>query len=172
MFIPYFDTAPHVSPFAFIAEGAKLVGDVTVGADTGIWFNAVLRGDLAPVKIGEGTNIQDGCIVHVNTGQPATIGDGVSVGHNCILHGCTIASHCLIGMGSIIMNDVEIGEYSVVGAGSLITDRKVFPPRSLILGSPAKFVREINDAEMALILGSAASYQEALKAYLEKIVKL
>lgn len=165
MLLPYSAATPQISPNSFVAEGAILIGDVDVGAQTSIWFNAVVRGDLAPIRIGAGSNVQDGCVLHVNTCQPLHIGDGVSIGHNCVLHGCTIHSHCLIGMGSIVMNDVEIGEYSVIGAGSLITDRKKFPPRSLILGSPAKWVREINNSEIELILASAASYQKASLAY-------
>jgi carbonic anhydrase/acetyltransferase-like protein (isoleucine patch superfamily) len=121
---------------------SKIVGDVTIGAGNTIWFNAVLRGDLAPIVIGEHCNIQDGVIGHVNSDQPLIVGDGVSVGHAAIIHGCKIGKGTLIGMGAIVLNGADIGEYALVGAGALVTENQVIPPGTLCLGSPVRVVRE------------------------------
>jgi carbonic anhydrase/acetyltransferase-like protein (isoleucine patch superfamily) len=143
---------------AFIATGAVVVGDVTLGADTGIWFNAVLRGDIEPIVIEAGTNIQDLCMVHTDTGYPTHVGAGCTVGHSAIVHGATVGANTLIGMGAILLNGVEVGENCIVGAGSLLTQGKQFPAGTLILGSPAKVIRELTDDEIAANRQSAANY--------------
>ncbi|NLP43586.1 MAG: gamma carbonic anhydrase family protein [Peptococcaceae bacterium] len=168
MLIPYLEHQPQVASNVFIAPGAKIIGQVSIDTEASIWFNCVLRGDIEPIKIGKGTNIQDLSVIHTNPGQPAIIKEHVTVGHSCVLHGCTINENCLIGMGAIIMNGAVIGENSLVAAGSLIPERKVYPPNSLILGSPAKVVRELTEQEIASIRSSAARYIERSQKYLAK----
>ncbi len=141
-------TVPRIHPTAFIAPGALVMGDVTLGAHASIWYTSVLRGDMAPIYIGSETCIQDGTIVHVDAGVPCTIGARVGVGHRVILHGCTVEDECLIGMGSILLNRVVIGTGSVIGAGALLPEGTVVPPRSLVLGIPGKVVRPV-DATLA-----------------------
>lgn len=144
---------------AYISPHAVLTHDVRLGRGASVWHNAVLRGDVAPISVGERSNIQDGAVLHVGSDHPCLVGDDVTVGHGAIVHGCTVGKRCLIGMGAIILNGAEIGDESVVGAGALITEGKKFPPRSLIVGSPAKAIRTIDDAGVEKILESAASYQ-------------
>jgi len=132
---------------AFIAPGAVVLGDVTLGPHSSVWYQAVLRGDMAPITIGEATNIQDGTIVHVDEGKPATIGARVGVGHRVILHGCTVEDECLIGMGSVLLNGVVIGTGSVVAAGAVLPEGMVVPPGSLVMGVPARVTRGV-DAEL------------------------
>lgn len=158
MRIPYNGILPKVDDSAYIADGVKLIGDVTVHAEASIWFNAVLRGDLAPVVIGRKTNIQDGSIGHVNDNQPLIVGDEVSVGHGAIIHGCHIGKGTLIGMGAIVLNGAEIGEYALVGAGSLVTENKKIPPYTMVLGSPARVVRELTEADLDRMRRTALSY--------------
>lgn len=139
---------PDVHPSVFLAPGAQLIGDVSIGAESSVWYNAVLRGDLAPIRIGRRTNVQDGSIGHVNTDQPLWIGDEVSIGHGAIVHGCRIGTGTLIGMGAIILNGADIGEYALIGAGSLVTENKQIPAYTLSLGSPAKVVRELTEQDL------------------------
>jgi len=149
----------------FIAPSADLIGKIILGASTGIWFGAVLRGDNEPITIGEGSNIQDQTVIHTEMGVPATIGKGCTIGHRALLHGCTIGDNCLIGMGAIVMNHAEIGPDSIVGAGALITEGKKFLPRSLIFGNPAVFKRFLNDKEIASIRKSAVNYIENARRF-------
>ena len=143
----------------FIADNARLVGDVEVGEGSSIWYGVTVRGDVMPVKIGKEVNIQDGSVVHGTFGKAATtIGDRVTIGHLVMLHGCQIEKVCLIGMGSIIMDGARIGEYSLVGAGSLVTEGSVFPPKSLIVGRPAKVKRPLTEEEIAFLDKSADNY--------------
>lgn len=127
MLIRYQGKLPVVDASVFVADGAKLIGDVTVGSMASIWYNAVLRGDLAEIVIGDRTNIQDGVVGHVNTSQPLIVGNDVSVGHSAIIHGCRIGHGTLIGMGAIVLNGADIGEYALIGAGSVVTENKKFP---------------------------------------------
>ncbi|WP_372447107.1 gamma carbonic anhydrase family protein [Paenibacillus cisolokensis] len=156
---------PVVPDDVYIAEGAKLIGDVTVGAESSIWFNAVLRGDLAPIRIGSRCNIQDGVIGHVNTGQPLLLDDEISVGHGAIIHGCKIGKGTLIGMGAIVLNGAEIGEYALIGAGSLVTENKKIPSYTLSLGSPAKVVRELTEGDLQRMRKTMESYVVKGKEY-------
>ena len=131
---------------AFIAPGAVVLGDVTLAARASVWYGAVLRGDMAPIVVGEATNLQDGTIVHVDEGKPARIGARVGVGHRAILHGCTVEDDCLIGMGSILLNDVLVGTGSVVAAGAVVPEGTRVPPGSLIVGVPARVARQVDEA--------------------------
>ncbi|WP_019640382.1 gamma carbonic anhydrase family protein [Paenibacillus fonticola] len=165
MFMECQGRRPIVDASVFVAEGAKLIGDVTVGKESSIWFNAVLRGDLAPIVIGERTNLQDGVIGHVNTGQPLIVDDDVSIGHGAIIHGCHIGKGTLIGMGAIILNGADIGEYALVGAGSLVTENTVIPPYTLSLGSPARVVRELTEDDLRRMKLTTDSYVAKGKEY-------
>ncbi len=128
----------------FIAEGAKVIGNVTLHAKSSVWFNTVLRGDISEIIVGSNTNIQDNCTVHGSDSYNTVIGSNVTIGHNAVVHGCTIEDNCLIGMGSIILDGAVIGSGSIVGANSLVTGNTIIPPNSLVLGSPAKVVKSIN----------------------------
>lgn len=142
----------------FIAKSADLIGDVSLGDGTSIWYQTVLRADQNPITIGKSSNVQDGTVIHCDPGHPTVIGNNVSVGHNCTLHGCTIDDNVIVGMGSIVLNGAKIGKNSIIGAGSLITQNKEFEPGKLILGSPAKAVRDLTDEELASIQKNANEY--------------
>jgi carbonic anhydrase/acetyltransferase-like protein (isoleucine patch superfamily) len=153
----------HIS--AFMARGAVIIGDVTLDENVSVWFNAVLRGDTEPIHIGAGTNIQDGCVLHVDPGFPVRVGVGVTVGHRAIVHGATLGDDTLIGMGAVLLNGVVVGENCIVGANSLLTQGKVFPAGTLIMGSPAKVVRDLTADEIASNKRSAATYVRRAKAF-------
>lgn len=156
---------PTIHPTVFLADGVQLIGDVTIGEESSVWYNAVLRGDLAPIRIGRRTNIQDGCIGHVNTDEPLIVGEQVSVGHGAIIHGCTIGSGTLIGMGAIVLNGADIGEYALIGAGSLVTENKKIPGYTLSLGSPAKVVRELTEHDLQRMKRTMEGYLQKGKEY-------
>lgn len=149
---------PFIHASAFVAAGVHLVGDVSIGMESSVWFNSVLRGDLAPIRIGSRSNIQDGTIGHVNTNQPLIIEDEVSVGHGVIIHGCHVGRGALIGMGAIILNGAEIGEYALIGAGSLVTERSKIPAYTLSFGSPAKVVRELTEQDLMYMRRTMENY--------------
>lgn len=153
---PYKGTWPRVDATAYVAPGAQVIGDVTLGPRTGVWFNAVIRGDSNFVRVGAGTNIQDGAILHVDAGEEnaCIIGEGCTVGHRAIVHGCRVGDGCLIGMGAIVLNRARLGDGCVVAAGALVPEGKEFPPRSLLVGVPARVVRTIDDAEWASLVRS------------------
>ena len=163
MIAKYNDIVPKINKPAFIADNAVITGDVTVKEDASIWYGAVLRGDIEPVTVGKGSNIQEMCILHTSEGTPCTVGDNVTVGHGVILHGCTVEDNCLIGMGATILDGAVIGEESIVGACALVTKDKVFPPRSMIIGSPAKAVRQLSDEEIAGLHAHPKHYVEVAK---------
>jgi carbonic anhydrase/acetyltransferase-like protein (isoleucine patch superfamily) len=145
-----FGKKPKIPASAWIAPSASVLGDVTLGEHVSVWFQAVARGDVHWIKIGDYTNVQDGCVLHVTNGKfPLTIGARVTIGHKALLHGCTVGSDCLIGMGAILLDGVEVGAGSVVAAGALLPPGKKYPPNSLIKGAPAKAVRELSKAEQA-----------------------
>ncbi len=153
----------------FVAKNATVVGDVSLGAESTVWFQAVIRGDANWIKIGDRTNIQDGTIIHVDHDAPTIIGDDVTVGHQCMLHGCTIEQGALIGMSSIVLNHAVIGENSLIGAGSLVTQGTIIPPNVLAFGRPAKVIRPLteeeiakNKANIAHYVALGAQYQEGL----------
>ncbi len=166
--LSYKGTEPSIAKDVFIAPGAFVIGDVSIGAGANIWYNTVLRGDIEAIKIGKYTNIQDNSTVHVMYDYPAIIGDYVTVGHGAIIHGCTVGSNCLIGMGAIILGYAEIGENTIIAAGSLIPERKKIPPNSLVMGSPGKVVRELTAEEIQGIRDSALKYHEVAANYLVK----
>lgn len=143
----------------FIAPGAQVIGRVVLRAGASVWFNAVLRGDNEPIEIGEGSNIQDGCVVHTDPGKPVTVGAGVTVGHNAILHGCAIGDGALVGMGAVVLNGAIIGPRSLIGANALVTEGKTFPEGVLIMGQPARVVRDLTAQELAGLEASAAKYR-------------
>lgn len=148
------------SATSWVADSADIIGRVTLARYSSVWFGAILRGDNEMIVIGEGSNIQDLAVVHTDEGIDVSVGRDCTIGHRAIIHGCVIADRCLIGMGAIIMNHVEIGTGSIVGAGTIVTQGKIFPPNSLVLGSPARLVRELNDDEIAGIAASAFRYRE------------
>jgi carbonic anhydrase/acetyltransferase-like protein (isoleucine patch superfamily) len=151
---------PRIHADSYIAWNAEVAGDVVLGADVSVWFSVTLRGDIARIEIGEGSNIQDGSVVHVDTDAPCRVGKGATVGHRAVLHSCAIGDGALIGMGAIILNGARIGPESIVGAGALVTQGKIFPARSLILGSPAKLIRELTEQEVDEIQANSRHYVE------------
>ncbi len=159
------DRAPQIDATAYIADGAQLIGDVVLGSGVSVWFNAVLRGDTERISVGAGSNVQDGAILHADPGFPCTVGTGVVTGHGAILHGCQIGDDCLIGMGAIVLNGAKIGPGSIVAAGAVVPEGKEFPPRSLIMGVPAKVVREATTQDLEQIAAGARHYQERARLY-------
>ncbi|TIN24336.1 MAG: gamma carbonic anhydrase family protein [Mesorhizobium sp.] len=156
----------------WIAPDATLIGDIRVGRNAGFWFGTVIRGDNEPVVIGADTNVQEHTVMHTDPGFPLTIGEGCTIGHRALLHGCTIGDNSLIGMGAIVLNGAKIGRNCLVGAGALVTEGKEFPDNSLIVGSPAKAIRVLDDAAVARLRGSAAHYVangKRFKAGLKKV---
>ena len=154
------DRQPVLGPDAWVAPNATVIGDVHLGDNASIWWNAVVRGDNDTITIGAGSNIQDGSVLHVDAGVPLSIGDNVTVGHQVMLHGCTIGDESLIGIKSVILNRAVIGRHCIIGANSLIPEGKVIPERSLVMGSPGKIVRQLSDDEVARLLLAAHGYVE------------
>lgn len=164
--------APHVATDAWIAPSAELIADVQLGSLSSIWFGAVVRADNTPIMIGARSNIQEGAMLHSDPGAPLTIGEDVTVGHHAVLHGCTIGDRVLIGMGAIVLNRAVIGPDCLIGAGALVTEGKEFPAGFLIVGSPARAVRPLNDAQKAMLRSSAALYVEKAKSYAMSLTRL
>ena len=158
----------QLDPTAFVAPGATVVGDVTLGARASVWFGTVVRGDTAPIKIGADTNLQDLTLVHVDADAPTVVGDRVTVGHRAIIHGCTIGDDCLIGMGAIVLSHAVIGAGSLIGAGALIKEGQVIPPGTLALGSPARVLGPVQEAHREAIRVGAIHYAELAKSYLAR----
>jgi carbonic anhydrase/acetyltransferase-like protein (isoleucine patch superfamily) len=150
----------------YVAPGAQLIGDVRLGDGASVWFNAVLRADDERIEIGDGSNVQDGTIVHCDHGQPTLVGRGVTIGHRVLLHGCTIGDDSLIGNGAMLLDGVRIGAGCLIGAGALVTPGKEIPSGSVVLGSPGRIVRQVGERERALIERGARSYQERVERYL------
>jgi gamma-carbonic anhydrase len=154
--LPYFDKSPRVSPEAFLAEGSQLIGDVRVGANASIWFNAVLRADRGEIVVGDFSSIQDCCVLH----GPVRVGDHVTCGHGAILHGATIEDNCVIGMNSVVLDDAVVGHGSIVAAGAVVPQGMIIPPRSMVVGVPAKVTKEFSE-------GNEAQLREIARAYFE-----
>ena len=168
MIRPFRGVHPQIHPTAFIEESAQIIGDVRVGEQSSVWFNAVLRGDVHFIRIGDRCNVQDGTVIHVSHGTDVTIlEDEVTIGHNVTLHGCHIERGCLIGIGAIVMDGVRVGAKSLVAAGSLLTPGTIVPPRSLVMGSPAKVKRPLYDQEVADLDLYWQNYVEYTKMYKE-----
>jgi carbonic anhydrase/acetyltransferase-like protein (isoleucine patch superfamily) len=160
-----------IHPSVFIAETATVIGDVTIGKDSSVWFSAVLRGDAAPISIGDGTNVQDNAVIHVDQEAPTSIGRRVTIGHGAIVHSAKIDDHVLIGMGAIILSRAVIGTHSIIAAGSVVPEGREIPPRSLVMGVPGKVVRHVTDEEVAQIEGGAEHYVERARNYWRGIYK-
>jgi len=163
------DVAPSVHASAYVAPNASVIGNVTLAAHSSVWFGVTLRGDNEPIRIGERSNVQDGTVMHTDPGFPLTIGADVTIGHQAMLHGCTVGEGSLIGIQAIVLNGAAIGRCCLVAAGAVVTERKAFLDRSLIVGAPARVLRELTDEEVARLLGSAANYVQRATAYREKL---
>ena len=150
---------PTIHPLAFIHSAAHVIGDVTIAAGASVWPTCVLRGDTAPIVVGEDSNVQDGTIVHVDRGVPCAIGARVAIGHRAIVHGATVQDDCLIGMGAIVLNRVVVGRGSIVGAGAVCTEGMIIPPNSLVVGVPGRVIRETTEAERERIAQTVESYR-------------
>ncbi len=162
---------PRIAPSAYIASSADVIGDVEIGDNTSVWFQTVLRGDIEPIRIGANSNLQDGTIVHTFAGSPVSVGDWVTVGHRAVLHGCTVESHCLIGMAAVLLNNVRVGEGSIVAPGALVVENTVVPPRSLYMGVPARFQRQLADRDRIFIDLHATHYLQYKETYLAELAK-
>ena len=159
---------PVVDSTAFVDPSAQVIGDVTLGAESGIWMNTVVRGDVNVIRIGARTNVQDGCVLHVTRRRYAlTIGDDVTIGHGVIVHGCTLMNHSFIGMGATVMDGAVVGEFAMVGAGALVTQGKEIPPGTLAVGAPARVVRDLTEDEIQRIRQSAINYVRDRLDYME-----
>ncbi len=166
------DKTPLLAPGAWVADSAQVMGDVHLGAQASVWFGTVVRGDSEIIRIGAGSNIQDGSVLHADPGKPLIIGNKVSVGHKVMLHGCTIGDETLIGIGAIVLNGAKIGRNCLVGAGALVTEGKEFPDGSMILGSPAKAVRMLEAAQIEGLRGIAQHYIENAQRFAAGLKKL
>jgi len=156
---------PDIKRAEFVADNATIIGDVVLHERSSVWYGAVLRADIAGVELGEGSNIQDGTVCHVDYGKPVVIGENVTIGHNVTLHGCKIGDNSLVGMGATVLDGAIVGELSLIGAGAVVTPGTKIPPRSLVLGSPAKVKRELTDEEIAHIKNNANVYVELAKQH-------
>ncbi len=163
---------PSIADSAWVADSAQVIGQVELGDDASVWFGAILRGDMAVLRIGRGSNIQDGSVLHADPGFPLTIGEHVTVGHQVMLHGCTVGDGSLIGIGSVLLNGAKIGKHCLVGARSLVTEGKEFPDGSMIMGSPAKVVRALRPDEIARLAGSAAHYVQQAQRHRTQIERV
>lgn len=163
------DRRPQIDATAYVADDAQLIGDVVLGPEASVWFNAVLRGDTTRISVGAGSNVQDGAILHADPGYPCVVGARVVTGHGAILHGCEIGDDCLIGMGAIILNGAKIGPNSIVAAGTLVPEGKAFPPGALLMGVPAKMVREVSADDREHIAAGARHYQERARIYRDQL---
>lgn len=153
----------------FVAPDAAVIGDVELGEDSSVWYGAVLRGDTEPIRIGARSNIQDGTVVHTDDGFPTTVAEDVTVGHNVVLHGCTIGPGCTIGMGAILLNGSRVGANSLVAAGALLPEGREYPPDSLIMGVPARAVRELTDGERARVAEGSEVYQQRAREHRDQL---
>lgn len=165
LILPYGEKRPRIAADAFIAPNATLIGDVTIEAEASVWFGAVLRGDDAPIRVGARSNVQDNAVLHADPGFPTTVGAGVTIGHGAIVHGATVGDGALIGMGATVLNGARVGSESVVGANALVGEGKEFAPRTLLVGVPARPVRELDDAAVARARSGAAHYVGRARRY-------
>lgn len=161
---------PTLAEDVWVAPDANVIGNVTLGAGASVWFGSTLRGDNEPMTIGAGTNVQENCVFHSDLGFPLTVGENVTVGHKATLHGCTIGDGSLIGMGATVLNGAQIGKGCLIGAGALVTEGKVIPDGSMVLGSPAKVVKELDEATRDKLLASATYYQSNAALFAKGLV--
>lgn len=171
MIINYKDKKPNINKEAFVASSADIIGNVTLEKDSSVWYGAVLRADVAEIIIGEGSNIQDGSVCHVDFNTPVIVGKNVTVGHNVTLHGCKIEDCSLIGMGATILDNVVVGKNSLIGAGAIVTSGTVIPENSLVLGAPAKIKRSLSTEEINKIRENSSLYVKLSKEHMEEIWK-
>jgi len=164
--------APRLDATAWVADSAQVMGNVSLAADTSIWFGTVIRGDTESITIGRGSNIQDGSVMHADIGMPIVVGENVTVGHKVMLHGCTIGDETLIGIGAIVLNGAKIGRNCLVGAGALVTEGKEFPDGSMIIGSPAKAVRPLTPEQIENVRQSARHYADNARRFQAGLRKL
>ncbi|MEX3315395.1 gamma carbonic anhydrase family protein [Sulfitobacter sp. PS-8MA] len=154
------DARPDVSPDAWVAPDANIIGKVTLGPAASVWFGSTLRGDNERITVGRGSNVQENCVFHTDMGYPLTVGEDCTIGHKVMLHGCTIGDNSLIGMGATVLNGAKIGKNCLIGAGALITENKVIPDGSLVMGVPGKVVRKLDEAAIQALTASAKHYAE------------
>jgi carbonic anhydrase/acetyltransferase-like protein (isoleucine patch superfamily) len=166
MILTYAGREPRIAASAYIAESADIIGDVEIGENASIWFQTVVRGDIELIRVGANSNVQDGCVVHTVEGAPALIADWVTVGHRAVLHGCSIGSHCLIGMGAVVLSFARVGEGSIIAAGALVREEADIPPHTLYAGVPARFIRQLTEADRAFIDAHASHYMQYKENYL------
>lgn len=164
----YVHHTPRVHPTAFVAESADLIGAVDIGKDASVWYQVVIRADDEPVTIGEGTNVQDGTVIHIDAGMPAVLGEGVTVGHRAIVHGAVVEDHALISMGAVILSGAHIGAHSIIGAGALVLENMEVPAGSLVLGVPGRVIRSVTDEQIERIHRTSEGYVERSRIYLER----
>ena len=164
--------APHIAATAWVADSAQVMGQVELGEGASVWFGAVVRGDTDRITIGTGSNIQDASVLHADAGQPLLVGERVTVGHQVVLHGCTIGDESLIGIGAVVLNGAKIGKNCLVGAGALVTEGKEFPDGSMILGSPAKAVRQLTPAQIEGLRQSARHYTDNARRFRDGLQKI
>jgi carbonic anhydrase/acetyltransferase-like protein (isoleucine patch superfamily) len=168
MFYDLKDKKPKSSGENWVAPNATIIGDVTLEKNTSVWFNAVLRGDIENIFVGEGSNVQDGSVLHTDPGCPLKIGKNVTIGHMVMLHGCTIGDNSLIGIGAVILNNAKIGKNCIIGANSLIAENKEIPDGSLVIGSPGKIIRQLKDEEIKAVKENAEHYVQNWKNFEKK----
>jgi carbonic anhydrase/acetyltransferase-like protein (isoleucine patch superfamily) len=162
---PYRAKEPRLDSSAFVAQGGAVIGDVEIGEQSSVWFNAVVRGDTATIRIGARTNVQDGAVIHTDTGNPCRIGDDCTVGHNAVVHGCAIGNGCLIGIGATVLSGAVIGEQSIVAAGTLVPEGKEFAARPVIIGSPGKVARSASDEDLERARRGGQTYLRLARDY-------
>src|ERR687886_2263670 len=165
--LKYFDHEPQLAPDVFIAPDAHVIGKVTIGPRSGVWFGATIRGDTEPLRLGEGCNVQDHCTLHTDPGFPVVIGNFVSLGHNAIVHGAVLEDYVLIAIAATVLSGARIGAGSIVAANALVPEGREIPPRSLVVGTPGKVIREVTDAEYARILQTSEDYMRLARQYTE-----
>jgi len=163
----YKGKSPQIDASCFIAPSADIIGDVSIGANSSVWYGAVIRADMAPIIIGKNVSIQDNSLVHVDSGIPTYIGDNVTVGHGAIIHAVTLEDNCLIGMGAIVLDEARIGHGSLVGAGALVPPRKSIPPRSQVIGSPCTIKKQLSEEDEKGFIVHAQRYTRHAREYLE-----
>ncbi|MGE5247476.1 MAG: gamma carbonic anhydrase family protein [Verrucomicrobiota bacterium] len=168
MRIPYNGVSPRLHPSVFVAEGARIVGDVEIGEESSVWFNAVVRGDIVPIRIGRRTNVQDGSVLHVKERFPLTVGDEVTFGHGVMAHGCTVEDLCLLGIGCVLLDGAVIGRGSVVAGGAVVPPGMVVPPHSLVVGVPGRVVRDLGPASADANRVFSDSYVQYARRYREQ----
>ncbi len=166
------DRVPKIHPSAYISPEATIIGAVTLGEDVTVWPGAVIRADDEPISVGNGSNVQEGAVLHIDFGYPAIVGENVTIGHQAMIHGCKIGNGCLIGMQAIVLTGAVIGENTLVGAGALVTEGKEIPARSLAVGMPAKVIRELSEEQIAGMLKNSAHYAKRAQYYRDNLKRI